>query len=67
MLRKIMIGYFAIEIWVFGWSAVYWYLAEQGAVLFSVGVLRLIVLVPKAIIKIFLLAWLVKNNRTSKN
>lgn len=61
-LRKIMIGYFAVEIWLFSWSAVYYYLAEQGTVLFSAGTLRLIVLVPKAVIKIMLLVWLVKQN-----
>ncbi len=64
ILRKIFLWYFAIEVWVFGWSAVYWYLAEVfGNVLFSVGILRLIVLIPKAIIKLVLLWYLVRQRQ----
>lgn len=62
MLRKIFLWYFAVEIWVFGWSAVYWLDTST----MPLEWFRLLVLTPKVIIKLVLLWWLVKQNRKRK-
>jgi hypothetical protein len=61
-LRKIMIAYFVVEAFIYSASAIYFLQAERGDAPFDVDIFRLIVLTPKAAIKIWLFAWLVKNN-----
>lgn len=58
ILRKLMIWYFSIDVYVYVLSALYWWLAEQGWELMPVYGLRLAVLIPKAIIKLRILYYL---------
>lgn len=68
VFRIIMLVYFAIDVYIYAFSAIYWYRSAHGYDVIPVGAFRLLVLVPKATIKLVLLWWLVKNNRkTSKN
>lgn len=66
MLRKIMIGYFAIEVFVYMTSAWDFLAIKEGWPSLSISVLRLVVLGPKVAIKGVLLWWLIKN-RQNKN
>lgn len=66
LLRKILMAYFLIEIYMFSLMAVYWWYADRGDPLMSIKELRLLVLIPKTAIKLVLLAWLIKQNRKRK-
>jgi hypothetical protein len=65
-LRKIMMAYFLIEIYVYSLSAIYWWAIDRGVVPVPITVFRLVVLIPKAAVKIVLLVWLIKQNRKRK-
>lgn len=58
MLRKIMIAFFAVEVFVYLFSAVYFWLLEQRQIDMGVGLFRILVLTPKAGIMLWLLWWL---------
>lgn len=59
-LRKLMIAYFVIEAFVYGTSALYFYLYDQHITTIGVDTFRLIVIAPKFVMKICLLIWLLK-------
>jgi hypothetical protein len=59
VLRKIMMGYFLIEVYVYGFSVVYWWLVGKGKG-FDVELFRVLVIVPKAIMMLILLRYLIK-------
>lgn len=67
VLRKIMMAFFLIEIYVYMLSAIYWWMEDKGKLLMPMEMFRLVVLAPKAAIKLVLLWWLVKQNRQAKN
>lgn len=58
ILRKILIWYFIVEVFVYSLAFIYW----LDVLAISVGLFRLIVLVPKFIIKLRLL-WYLKTKR----
>lgn len=58
MLRKIMIAYFIVEIYIFTFSAIYWY-----DPFIPVNTFRMLILIPKVIVKLWLLWWIVKQNK----
>lgn len=61
-LRKIMIAYFLVEVFIYSCSALFFWKEEYGAPL-NVGLFRAVVLTPKAIVMIWLLSWLSKQNK----
>jgi hypothetical protein len=67
MLRKIMLAYFLVEIYMFTFSAIWWYWEDKGVHILPLGTFRMLVLIPKVIVKIWLLWWLVKQNRKPKS
>jgi hypothetical protein len=62
MLRKIMITYFLIEVFIYTASAIYFWMVEKGNTSLSIEMFRLIILTPKAAVKLWLFFWLLKNN-----
>lgn len=58
VLRKIMIWYFIVEIFVYATSAIYFYLGHLHVYVISASVFRMIVLLPKVAIKLRLLFFL---------
>lgn len=58
ILRKLMIWYFATEIFVYTAAAIYAYCGEYKITLVSIGIFRMIILIPKACIKLRLLYYL---------
>lgn len=62
MLRKIMIAYFLVEIFIYTSSAIYFWKVEKGTTTLSIEMFRLIVLLPKAAVKLWLFFWLLKHN-----
>lgn len=66
VFRKIMMAYFLVEVYVYTLSAIYWWTGENGYYFMPLHIFRLIILCPKAAIKLVLLWWLVKQNRQSK-
>lgn len=58
MLRKIMMAYMLIEIFVYEGSGIYFWLYEYGIVHFTIDTFRMLVLPPKAGIMLFLFFWL---------
>lgn len=66
MLRKLMIGYFSVEVFIYGTSALYFYGTAKHFVFTPIEKIRLILLIPKAFIKILLLIWLLKNRQKAK-
>lgn len=60
MLRKILIVFFMVEAFVYAFSGVYWYMIQIGETDMSVAVFRMIVLIPKALIELVFLIYLVK-------
>lgn len=65
-LRKIMITYFAVEIWIYGSSGLYFWLIANTNFSLSIDVFRLICLAPKALVKVWLYVYmsehLIKND-----
>lgn len=61
MLRKIMIAYFVIEIFTYAGSALYFWAFETKLIALPISHFRIIILIPKMIIKLILLKWLIKN------
>lgn len=61
-LRKIMITYFTVEVFIYSASAIYYWQVENRSNTIPIDVFRLMVLSPKAAVKIWLFIWLVKNN-----
>lgn len=62
-LRKIFIAYFSVEIFIYLCSAIYFYAVERLGFKMSVDVFRVIVLLPKVVIKLVLFWYLVKVKR----
>lgn len=62
MLRKIMITYFLVEVFIYSASAVYFWKVEHGTTTLSIDMFRLMILTPKAAVKLWLFFWLLKNN-----
>lgn len=62
-LRKIMISYFLVEVFIYSSSAVYYWSVERGGEWFSVDVFRMIVLMPKVAVMLWLLSWLSKQTK----
>lgn len=60
MLRKILIAFFLIEFYVYGFSCVFWYLLSEGDMSLSVAAFRMLVIIPKAVIELVLLYYLSK-------
>lgn len=58
ILRKLMIWYFAVEIYVYLFAAIFFYCEEINHPLMSTGLFRIVVLIPKALIKLRLLYYL---------
>lgn len=63
MLRKIMITYFLIEMFVYSASAVYFWTIEKGIAPVTIDVFRLVILTPKALVMLWLLSWLSKQSK----
>lgn len=63
MLRKIMIAYFLVEVFIYTSSAVYFWMLEKSKPIVTVDVFRLVILTPKALIMIWLLSWLSKQQK----
>lgn len=66
MLRKILMAYFLVEIYMFSLMAVFWWYADRGNPIMSIQAFRLWVLIPKTAIKVVLLGWLMRQNRRRK-
>lgn len=66
VFRIIMLVYFGIDVYIYAFSAVYWLMTYYGHDVIPVGTFRLLVLAPKAAIKLVLLWWLIKQNRKQK-
>jgi hypothetical protein len=66
MLRKIMLAYFLVEIYMFTFSGIYWYWEDKDVLIVSLNTFRMLVLIPKVIVKLWLLWWLVKQNKKPK-
>lgn len=62
-LRKIMITYFLIEVFIYASSAVYFWMLEKDKAVVTVDVFRLIILTPKALVMLWLLSWLSKQTK----
>lgn len=60
MLRKIMIAYFCTEIFVYGASAVYFWMYANHYTKMNIDVFRVIVITPKTIMMLWLYLWLRK-------
>lgn len=60
VLRKIMITYFLIEVFIWGSSGWYFWAIENGRTVMSIDQFRMIIIVPKAIVKLWLFIWLAK-------
>jgi hypothetical protein len=58
ILRKLMIWYFVIDVYVYASSALYFWLSDIGFDVISLGMFRLCVLIPKAAIKLRILYYL---------
>src|SRR5579872_6461652 len=65
MLRKIMIAYFSVEIFMYLGSAIYFYTAWYKHPIMNPDAFRVIVILPKVVIKLWLLWWL-KRGRYEK-
>lgn len=61
-LRKIMITYFIIEVFIYSASAIYFWRQENDRSVLPIEMFRLIILTPKAAVKLWLFFWLLKNN-----
>lgn len=61
MLRKLMIGYFAIEIFVYFSSALYFWAIEKTDFKMSIDLFRVLAITPKAIMMLLLYSYLSKN------
>lgn len=62
MFRRIMIAYFVVEAFIYSASAVYFWKLDQGETSLSIDMFRLMVLTPKAAVKLWLFFWLLKSN-----
>jgi hypothetical protein len=60
MLRKIFIFLFLIDAYLYIFSMIYWYRVETGMTVMTVEVFRMLVLIPKAIVMLVLLRYLIK-------
>jgi glycerol uptake facilitator-like aquaporin len=61
-LRKIMITYFLVEVFIYTASGIYFWKVENGTTDLSIDMFRLMILTPKAAVKLWLFFWLSKNN-----
>lgn len=61
VLRKIMMLYFLIEFFIYAASGLYFWMAEQHYNVISIETFRLVVIVPKCLVKCWLLYYLVRN------
>src|SRR5690242_5587259 len=67
ILRKILMGYFLVEAFIYMMAGIFWWCAYRSEPFISIEGLRIITLVPKAVIKIIFLWWVVKQNRKRKS
>ena len=67
MLRKIMIAYFSVEVYTYLGMAVYLFLTRYKKIELDIDVVRYILIVPKVLIKLWLLSWLIQGRRQSNN
>lgn len=56
-LRKIMIAYFGVEVFVYLSSAIYFWVVWEKVDIFSINTFRIIVIIPKVAVKLWLLWW----------
>lgn len=64
-LRKIMIWYFSVEIFVYLGSAVYFGLVAAQVPIMGIDTFRVIIVLPKVAVKIWLLVWLKGHRKTT--
>jgi hypothetical protein len=60
VLRKIFIFLFLVDAYVYIFSMIYWYRVESSMTVMTVEVFRMLVLIPKAIVMLVLLRYLIK-------
>src|SRR5260221_8311956 len=65
ILRKIMIAYFLVEVFVYLSSAVYFLLFYLKLTSLNIDTFAIVVTVPKVWVKIWLLSWLKKGKPTT--
>lgn len=58
ILRKLMIWYFCVDVYVYLSSAIYFWLAETGYPVITLLAFRFLVLIPKAIMNLRILYYL---------
>lgn len=58
MLRKIMITYFLVEVFIYLASGIYFWMAEVGHTGLAIGYFRVMVITPKMLVLLWLLYWL---------
>ena len=62
MLRKIMIAYFAVEVFTYLGAAIYFLAIEEKWSDMSINTFRIVVITPKVFVKLWLL-WYLKSGR----
>lgn len=58
MLRRIMIAYFCVEIFVYLGSAIYFFMVAYNMTTLSINAFRILIIFPKVVVKLWLLWWL---------
>lgn len=66
MLRKIMITYFSVEVFIYFMSGLNSFLEWKNAEMIDRVTLSNILLIPKCVVKVWLLVWLIKNRAKSR-
>lgn len=63
MLRKLMIAYFLVEFYTYFGSALYLWGTHEGWTKLPIDQWRIIIIIPKVAIKLWLLSWLISNRK----
>lgn len=63
VLRKLMIAYFSVEVYVYGSSALYFWLLEKTSFRMGIDAFRVMVLLPKAIVMMCIFWYLGKKSK----
>lgn len=64
ILRKIMIGYFIVEVYAYLGSAIYFLLVDAKVHIFGIDIFRIIIITPKAIMMLCLWWWMKWGRKT---
>lgn len=65
-LRKIMIAYFCVELWILGCAIVYMCLSYYDIAPVRVGMFLAMLIAPKFVVKVWLRRWQIKNKNRKK-